>query len=454
MNKRPPKVLAILPSMIASCVILVVKPLSALAEKGLIQLHIELEHKASASAIEWADVVVFCRNTEPAYGSFLNAALALGKPIIFDLDDNFWELPFDHDPELASYHRLPVRLEQLEKYLVHADLVRVYSPLMKQIVRRFNDNVKLLKAGMDFGLISNSPPRKRNDGVIHIVYATSRIIDNEYQIFLPAMKEIFERFPGAVDLSIWGCQPKELVGQKEVNIYPLVGDYEDFLREFEKARFDIGLAPLENTLFNCCKGNTKYRDYGACRIAGLYSNVDVYWQSVRHLETGMLVDDDQASWTNALIRLIFEHKLREDIQEAAHKDVYENYGVDLIGKEFLDQINGMVHFSAHPDSVVQEINVLVQKNNWVGLKLPQPQPRFSDAKLRLEVLTSDRNTMREASTTVCALPQGGSPKDAVSFQFAPIFNSADREFLLRIVDMTGSLTPISSSQSSIELVYA
>jgi len=262
--------------MIASCVIGIIKPLRCLEERGKISLEIVLEHKADSAIVSWADVVVFCRNTEPIYASFLDQALSQGKPIIFDLDDNFWDIPFEHDAELASYHRLPVRLQQLEKYLKHADLIRVYSPVMKDLVGAFNKNVHLVKAGVDFSMPPPPSTPKRNDGVIHAVYATSRIVDTQYQLFLPALRKAMDRFPDAFDLTIWGCQPTEFVDYPQVKTWPLVGDYESFFREFAHAKFDIGLAPLENTQFNLCKTNTKYRDYGACRIAGIYSNMDVY----------------------------------------------------------------------------------------------------------------------------------------------------------------------------------
>src|SRR3984893_2048539 len=155
---RLPRVAAIVPSTIASCPIGVLKPLSALMRAGKIHLRTIRESQASPSLVPWADAIVFCRNTEPAYAHLLSEALSTHKPIVFDLDDNFWDVPFESDPELARYHRLPLRLQQLEKYLAHATLVRVYSPAMRDIVLKFNDNVRLLKAGFDFSLVR--PPIK------------------------------------------------------------------------------------------------------------------------------------------------------------------------------------------------------------------------------------------------------------------------------------------------------
>ncbi|MGC5340978.1 hypothetical protein ACPXBC_30920, partial [Escherichia coli] len=75
----------------------------------------------------------------------------------------------------------------------------------------------------------------------------------------------------SIEFTIWGCQPGDLIGQKGIQTLPLVGDYEDFLRQFARQPFDIGLAPMEDTAFYRSKTNTKFRDYGACKVAGIYS---------------------------------------------------------------------------------------------------------------------------------------------------------------------------------------
>jgi len=62
-----PKILAILPALIPSSIILVVEPLMHLLKLRKIELRVRLENFYVRSAdMEWADLIVFCRNTEPA----------------------------------------------------------------------------------------------------------------------------------------------------------------------------------------------------------------------------------------------------------------------------------------------------------------------------------------------------------------------------------------------------
>ena len=434
-----PKIVAIVPSMIASCQIGVLKPLSSLEQKGKIRFQYYLEGKASLSAINDADLVVFCRNTEPAYSHLLNQAVATHKPIIFDLDDNFWDVPFESDPELARYHRLPLRIQQLEKYLAHASLVRVYSPVMKDIVGKLNKNVKLLKAGFDFDLL-RKPPFKGSVDKLQIVYATSRIVDNQYLIFSDALKKVLETYSDTVELTIWGCQSSELVGCRGVRFMPLIPDYERFLRTFSTYGFDIGLAPLEYTPFHRSKTNTKFRDYGACKIAGIYSDVPVYSDCVENNVTGILVKNDQDSWFEGISKLIEDAPLRESIQKVAYDTVKSDFSQQAVENEWLVDIENLLShstvYSLSATSPLRTSEVLIRAdfNGLSGVRFPASSPGDKEpvGKVFLEVRTASGNLLREASTTKQFKEEA---EDKIVFAFAPINNSKTEEFLLRFTSV-------------------
>lgn len=432
-----PQVVAIVPSTIASCQIGVIKPLSALAHKGKINFKWYLEGRTSLNAIHAADIVVFCRNTEPAYAHLLNEAVSTNKPIIFDLDDNFWDVPFESDPELARYHRLPLRIQQLERYISHANLVRVYSPVMLEIVSQLNKHVRLLNAGFDFGLL-RKPRRKRSDQRIQIVYATSRIVDSQYKIFSEALKTLLDTNGERVQLSIWGCQPSELVGHRGVRLINLVADYEKFLQEFSAEGFDIGLAPLENTHFHRSKTNTKFRDYGACKVAGVYSNVPVYSSCVEHLKTGVLVDNTPDAWLAGLQNLVADADLRHQIQENAYQKVLAEFSQEHVEDEWLAQINELLKsstvysLSSNTGSLSTEIVIRADFQNLSGIRFPAHSPGDGDpvGKVYLEVMSITKDVLREASTIKKSDDSG---EEDILFSFTPIQNSQHKDFILRLI---------------------
>ena len=437
--KTFPKIVAIVPSMIASCQIGVLKPLLSLAAKGRIRFDYCLEGKASLNAINSADLVVFCRNTEPAYSHLLNQAVATHKPIIFDLDDNFWDVPFESDPELARYHRLPLRIQQLEKYITHSSLIRVYSPVMKEIVAKLNPKVRLLKAGFDFGML-RKPSFKGSSDKLQIVYATSRIVDNQYLLFSESLKKVLDTYSDKVELTIWGCQSSELVGYRGVRFMPLIPDYEKFLRSFSSFGFDIGLAPLEDTPFHRSKTNTKFRDYGACNIAGVYSDTPVYSSCVENNRTGILVNNDTESWFAGISKLIDDAPLRRSIQKNAYDRVKEEYSQEVVEDEWLAEIEELLSsstvYSLTATSPLRTSEILVRADfdGLKGVRFPASSPGDKEpvGKVYLEVRTATGNLLREASTTTQMKEE---LEDKIVFSFMPISNSKKEEFLLKFTSV-------------------
>jgi signal transduction histidine kinase len=69
-------------------------------------------------------------------------------------------------------------------------------------------------------------------------------------------------------------------------------------------RYNIAVAPLRDDSFNGHKSHIKYLDYSMCGLAQVLSNVPAYAGSVRHGETGLLVENSADSWYEAINALI------------------------------------------------------------------------------------------------------------------------------------------------------
>lgn len=324
-DARPrPVVLAILPQLIPSTLIGVVKPLGALHRDGCIIFDVALESWVSRRRLARADVVVFCRNTEPRYGAALEAALALGKPIIYELDDNFFAMPAGTPG--SQYHRDPGRLGQLERYIRGASLVRVYSDILWTRVSALNPRVHRVAGLVDWDLVPTSPP-PRSPARLRIVYATSRIADRLAAMFMADLRRVLDTFRGRVEAWFWGYHPAELAGRPDVHFVEFVQDYDAFFRRFAGSGFDIGVAPLPDDEFHGAKSDNKFREYAASRIAGVYSDVPVYRDCVEHGRTGLLVPAAPDAWYDAMTRLIEDGALRTGIQQEAWTYAQGRYSV-------------------------------------------------------------------------------------------------------------------------------
>ena len=359
MALKPPHILAVLPGFIPSTMITVVKPLVNLHRRGRIFARVVLESQAGQNDIGWADAVVFCRNTEPRHAPLLAAARSRGTPLIYDLDDNLFELP----PNCEGLSRLreASRQAMLEEYLRAATLVRVYSQPLADRVAALNPRVVQSFAPVDLSLV---PPERetRPPGPIKIVYATSRTQDPLGEIFWPALARILSRYAGRVEAHFWGCRPPRPATRSHewepaghagcpaalpnLRHHGLICQYDRFLRRFSRAGYDIGLAPLPDDVFYRSKTNNKFREYGASGIAGIYSRNDVYSHCVRHEVSGLLVANDADSWYDAIERLIEDEALRRRIQQEARRFVREHYAQEKFEQLFLEQLGEVLSFPA------------------------------------------------------------------------------------------------------------
>jgi glycosyltransferase involved in cell wall biosynthesis len=335
-----PRVLAVLPAVVPSTTIGVIKPLTKLHRTGQISADLTLEYMVSRRQVERADVVVFCRNTEPSERNALTWALASGKTIIYELDDDLLDIPLDMAQ--GQYHRSPERQNQLRHYLESADLVRVYAKHLKEKVAAINPSVEQVVGPVDWSLVPASPSPKARHEKLRLIYATSRLTDQLANIFLDDVVELLREFPDRVELFLWGCRSEQLEPNPSVKFLSHVANYNRFFHKFARYGFDIGLAPLPNEDFYLSKSNNKFREYAACGIAGVYSNVNVYSECVEHGVTGLLVENRRGAWFQALARLVEDIELRKRVQAQAQQYARQHYSQDNFCGVWLEQIHTLL----------------------------------------------------------------------------------------------------------------
>jgi hypothetical protein len=115
---------------------------------------------------------------------------------------------------------------------------------------------------------------------------------------------------------------------------PHVANYPDFIKLKASHQLDIGLAPMADSAANLYKTNNKYREYGALKLAGIYTNTSPYMECVVDGETGLLVSHSVEAWYDALEKLVLDGELRARIADAAYEDVKTNYAQTVVAEQW------------------------------------------------------------------------------------------------------------------------
>ncbi len=89
-------------------------------------------------------------------------------------------------------------------------------------------------------------------------------------------------------------------------------------------------------------------------MSGIYSNVSLYNKCISNGDNGLLVDNTESDWFNAIENLIVNEELRHKIAQKAHGDIWENYSFN----SFVDSWVRLLDFDSRTKNSVEFQNVL------------------------------------------------------------------------------------------------
>jgi glycosyltransferase involved in cell wall biosynthesis len=254
-------------------------------------------------------------------------------PYLYYIDDNFWEL--QDDSPLGQYYRDPRVRQSLEFAVSQANRVLTNSEVLASYLRRFSERLRVLPASFDFSLIEGCIREQTSE--LRIGFAGSPSRGGDLELIRPVMQPVLDRIPNAV-FEFCGVMPAGVQPDPRIRFFDHINSYADFIRFQAGRNWAIGLAPLRDHSANRAKTNNKYREYGACGIAGVYSDMPPYQGSVEPGVTGLLVDPSNEAWLSAILLLAKEPNRRERIARSAGEDVLEKYCVVSVAGVWSDCI--------------------------------------------------------------------------------------------------------------------
>ena len=329
-------------------------PTRALLKRGHGVKQVAMGDPFPEKLMEWPDVVVFGRTYPAQYNpvKIMREYKELGKRVIYDMDDDFWQVAKDNLSVLVSN----AMKDQYEGMIRECDAVITPSKvLQKKFKKHFKMPIHICPNAVDTDVYLERP-HKSKELVIGYMGAASHWKD--LQIIGPVLKELSKK--NKFVFKIYGItgEPLEaaiysyrkimqskLVPEKDEYFRAAIDFYETledvplwhvpFMppelhpRVLSGTDMDIGLAPLEDTVFNKGKSCIKFYEYASVGTVTLASNVTPYKE-----EVGYLAKNTQKDWLKKLEKLIVDKDFREKLLKKQQDYVLKNRTIDTIGLDW------------------------------------------------------------------------------------------------------------------------
>lgn len=296
-------------------------------------------------------IPLFVRCGDPALEHWIDLLHRAKHPYLYYIDDNFWRI--QGDSPLALYYQHPIIRHSLEFAVTHANGVLTNSDELAFFLARFNKHIQVLPAFFDFSLIEGCIRQSSEEVRIGFAGSPSRVDD--LKLIQPVIAPILNLFPNAV-FEFAGVMPHGVEQSERVRFFKHMSSYSEFVRFQAGRNWAIGLAPLVDNEANRCKTNNKYREYGACKIPSIYSNIKPYTKSVTQGVTGLLVDNSTEAWIAAVNCLVTNSFERNEIAERAYDDVRNKHCVERVSVVWANVIKEIDrHLNVNPSIPLKSV---------------------------------------------------------------------------------------------------
>ena len=372
----------------------IVRPLDRLQAEGRVTWrHVLYSQPVPAGLLEWADIAILSRLHDSHAAEFVERATRADLPLVYSWDDDFFGIPDSMGP-LAGYHKDPLNLQILRDVLAHATLVKASSDRIAARSREYTDQVVTHPYGFDFAQLQGTRRTVHADGAIRIGFFGGAGHSPALENVVEALQIVARREP-RVCFEFFGPRTERLAQLPRSSFIAYEPDAEQSLRTLASRGWDIGLAPLEINDFNSAKLPTKYRDYSACHIAGIYTRIEPY-RVVSHGVTGLLVENNCEAWVDAVMRLVTDAALRRSIAARAHAHVRNALSLDQAVEGWRQVF----------DAVIPEDQSLEQTAAKQARRLRILETRVADLAGQVDMLRTASRALLEAQLN--PLPPAGS----------------------------------------------
>lgn len=264
------------------------------------------------------DVVVLQKKLFPA--AFVKLLRMANPRLIFDVDDAVMFHELERGQPVTGRYFLRFAAVAAASHIVVAGNAYV-AELAAAARGKDRGEVAVLPTPIDTSRLSAKPVYpERRDVIIGWIGTKGNL--HQLPPLADALREVASVVPGV---------RLRLVADGSINLPGIPVEMKPWHAQEEMADlhgFDIGIMPLEDTLWNRGKGGYKLLQYMAAGLPAVASPVGINADIVRRGENGFLASTPE-EWQGCLLSLAQDSALRQRLGRAARTTVEGQYSLDL-----------------------------------------------------------------------------------------------------------------------------
>ena len=283
--------------------------------------------------------LVLSRYTEGHAGALVDRARQADIPVIFHIDDDLLAVPCSLGPAKYDHYTQPNRVASLRDAMNASDVVYASTMVLADRLRDHGITSPVVAGDIYCAKDAARCPAPQWADQPTIGYMATGGHGADLAQAAPAIAEVmtvipelrFETF-GKVEL------PQELRGfSARITQHPGMADYDGFLKRLGDLGWWAGIAPLEDTVFNRCKADTKWVEYTFSGTPVVAASLPVYAFACD--DGAGILAKTQAEWRDGLIRLVTDSQFRFDTLTNARAKLSSHYGLSRLKHQVLAVID-------------------------------------------------------------------------------------------------------------------
>jgi len=319
------------------------QPASFLRTRGLMNTIVDFKETTREHILQ-ADIIIFQEAGSMKSVEAMNFAKENGKPVVIEMDDEIRTVSPHNIGGYGAWNPGTLFIHRFIEQIKRVDAVVVSTPQLAREYSLYNDSIFVLPNFLNENKWDNNQIKKQ-DGYLRIGWAGGNAHLDDLKLVSKVIEKIIKEYKGKVKFETMGMVKKELenvfsnleefhetcpkCGYQGESVTWTGESLDNYPLVLASHGWDVAIAPIVNTSFNCAKSDLKLKEYAATGYPIVASAVTPY---IEAKEDGcdVLLAKTFDQWYNYIKELLDNEDRRKEIVKNNKKWVSDKWIADNI----------------------------------------------------------------------------------------------------------------------------